>query len=105
MPPPDPEKVAETRSWLTKAQIDLRAAHVAITAQPPMNEDAVFHCQQAVEKALKGLLVWHDIVFRKTHSIEEIGEQCLEACPSLRSVIDRAVPLTECVEVSLSRRC
>ncbi len=52
-------------------------------------------CQQAAEKALKGFLTWHDRPFRKTHSLEEPGEQCLTVVPALRPIIDQAVPLTE----------
>ena len=33
--------------------------------------------------------------FRRTHSLEEIGEQCLDIDPSLKPLVDRAVPLTE----------
>lgn len=34
-------------------------------------------------------------MFRKTHNLEELGEQCLAIDPTLREVVDRAVPLTE----------
>ena len=74
---------------------DLRAAEHEFRATPPLLDDIVFHCQQIAEKALKGFLSWHDRPFRKTHSLEELGEQCLEMDPTLRSLIDRAVPLTE----------
>jgi len=55
----------------------------------------VFHCQQAVEKALKAFLTWHDVPFRKTHSLEEIGRQCAKLDDSLEPLVDRAAPLTE----------
>jgi HEPN domain-containing protein len=59
-------------------------------------DEAVFHCQQAAEKALnKGFLACNGRTFRKTHNLEEIGEQCLAVDPSLREVIDQAVPLSE----------
>jgi HEPN domain-containing protein len=64
-------------------------------ADPPILEDALFHCQQACEKALKAFLAWHDVPIRKTHSLEEVGEQCLRIDPSLGEVVDTAVPLTE----------
>ena len=51
-----PETKAEAEAWLAKAQTDLRAAQVDIAASPPILSDALFHCQQAVEKALKALL-------------------------------------------------
>lgn len=44
---------------------------------------------------MKGFLTWHNVVFRKTHSLEEIGEQRLQIDPTLKSLVDRAVPLTD----------
>ncbi|MBM3746669.1 MAG: HEPN domain-containing protein [Acidobacteria bacterium] len=93
--PHDPELLAETRAWLSKAAADLRAAQAMRELDPPLLEAAVFHCQQAAEKALKGFLTWHQVSFRKTHNLEEVGEQCLRLDPSLKAEIDRAAPLTE----------
>ena len=93
--PHDPARVAEARGWIVRAARDLRAAEHEFQAIPPLLDDIVFHCQQAAEKALKGFLTWHDLPFRKTHSLEELGEQCLAVDPALRANIDRAVPLTE----------
>jgi len=92
---PDPELLAETRAWLVKAVTDLRAAEAMLGLDPPLLEAAVFHCQQAAEKAFKGFLTWRNVPFRKTHNLEEIGEQCLRLDPTLKAEIDRAVPLTE----------
>lgn len=93
--PHDPARVAETRGWLVRASSDVRAAEHELRATPPLLDDIVFHCQQVAEKSLKGFLTWHDRPFRKTHSIEEPGEQCLQVDPTLKGLIDRAVPLTE----------
>ncbi len=91
----DPDLVSETKMWFKKAAADLRAAEHDLLASPPLLEDSLFHCQQTVEKAMKGFLVWHDCPFRKTHSLEEIGEQCLEIDPALKPLVDLAVPLTQ----------
>jgi HEPN domain-containing protein len=93
--PHDPALVAETSAWFRKAASDLRAAEVDLTVEPPLTDDVVFHAQQAAEKVFKGFLVWHYRTFRKTHSLEELGEQCLDIDPSLKSIVDRAAPLTE----------
>jgi len=93
--PGDPVLVSETRAWLGKASQDLKAARHGLAASPPLLEDVVFHAQQATEKAFKGFLLWHNVPFRKTHSLEELGEQCLELDPTLSALVDRAVPLTE----------
>jgi HEPN domain-containing protein len=92
--PLDPARVADVRAWLGKASDDLRAAVHDLAAEPPLLGDAAFHAQQAVEKSLKALLAWHDRPFRKTHSIDELGQACLALDASLRELIDRAAPLT-----------
>lgn len=93
--PHDPALVQDTRAWLTQAYRDLQAADHEMTATPPLLDDAVFHCQQAVEKALKAVLAWYDIPFRKTHNLTELGEACVQIDASLREVAGRASPLTE----------
>ena len=93
--PLDPERVADARAWLTKARLDLRSARVDLGAEPPIVSDALFHCQQAVEKALKAFLAWHDVVFRKTHDLGELGRQCVAINPTLEPDLRIAAGLTE----------
>jgi len=93
--PPDPVRLADVKSWLSRASADMRAAEHGMTAEPPLVGDVLFHTQQVVEKCFKGFLAWHDVPFRKTHSLEELGELCLSIDRSLESVVERAVPLTE----------
>lgn len=92
---PDQARREDTRAWLAKAEVDLRSADHALTASPPLLEDVVFHSQQAVEKTMKGLLTWSDVPFRKTHSLEELGRQCVAIHPVLLPLVDEAAPLTE----------
>lgn len=93
--PHDPARVEDTKAWLTKTKLDLEAASHGLKASPPLLADVVFHCQQAAEKAMKGFLAWHDVPFRKTHELEEIGDSCLRIDATLKDLVDRAVPLTE----------
>ena len=60
------------RAWLTKAQHDLASAHKLSTDPDPYLDTAIYHCQQAAEKAVKGFLVFHDRRFEKTHDIEAL---------------------------------
>ena len=91
----DPVLLADTRAWLVRAADDLRAAEVDLAAEPPLVEDALFHCQQAVEKAFKALLTFHNQPFRRTHNLEEIGAACLALDAGLQAVVDEAAPLSE----------
>ena len=54
--PHDPARIADTKSWLGKADMDCKAATFELTAEPPFAADIVVHAQQAAEKALKGFL-------------------------------------------------
>jgi len=92
---PEEARVADTSAWLVRAASDLRSARHALTASPPLLDDALFHCQQTVEKLFKALLTWHDLPFRRTHSLEEPGSQCLTLDPSLGPLVDRAAALSE----------
>lgn len=58
------------RSWLTKAQRDLASARVLAASSPPLLDTAVYHCQQATEKAIKGFLVFCDQEFERVHDLE-----------------------------------
>jgi len=74
--PPDPVRTADTRAWLVKAAQDLRRVEILLAADPPDPEGALFHSQQAAEKALKAFLTFHDVPFRRVHELDELGEQC-----------------------------
>ncbi len=83
----DPQRVAATRGWLVKAAEDLRATRVLLELTDPLEALAGYHAQQAAEKALKGFLTWHDVVFRKTHDIEELVLQCATVDASMPAAI------------------
>ena len=93
--PLDPVLVANTRAWLQKSVADLRRVESLLSVGEPDVEDALFHCQQAAEKALKALLTWHDEPFRKTHDLEALSRQCVAVDPTLAPLLAAADTLTE----------
>lgn len=72
MPPDSPA----AREWLIKAQNDLRMAHLAFDAHPPLFDPGCFHCQQAAEKSLKGLLELHARPTPKIHALGPLLDLC-----------------------------
>jgi HEPN domain-containing protein len=93
---PDEARGEDVRAWLRKATLDLRAAEHAMSApEASLRSDVVFHAQQAAEKVFKAFLAWHDVPFRKTHNLEELGRACVSIDATLGAIADRAVPLTE----------
>jgi len=89
--PPEEEAV---ELWLDCVRRDLRAAEVGLAAEPPLTEDAGFHCQQAVEKALKAFLVHRRAPFKKSHDIEYLLDLCVEQDDSFDQLRGSAAPLT-----------
>src|SRR5438105_13784110 len=90
----DPVLVENTCAWLTKVAHDLRGAEIDLAAAPPLLGDLAFHCQQAIEKAFKAYLTWHDTPFRKTHDLHEVADQCAGIDPTLLPFVNRVTPLT-----------
>ena len=50
---------SEAKAWMVKAWRDLETARRAAGGEPPFYDIAVYHCQQAAEKAVKAFLVYH----------------------------------------------
>jgi HEPN domain-containing protein len=69
MKPPDATLRGLALQWLDKAASDFDAAEQLSTQGGRFREIVAFHCQQAVEKFLKALLVRRQIEFPKTHDI------------------------------------
>lgn len=58
--------------WLKHALSNLEIARVGQFTENVLYSDLCFECQQAAEKSLKALLIFHDIDFPKTHSIQKL---------------------------------
>jgi HEPN domain-containing protein len=57
--------------------------------------NALYHCEQAAEKALKGFLTWHDQPFRKTHNLLELGDACALIDPTFTATAASLHVLTD----------
>lgn len=82
-------------AWFGKARDDLRAAEVMLSIEPPLLDDAAFHCQQAAEKAIKGLLVARGVPFKRVHDIRPLADTVTATDPDLEDLLDDAAELTE----------
>ncbi|TSA27093.1 MAG: HEPN domain-containing protein [Bacteroidetes bacterium] len=57
------------QSWLLKAARDLETAKIVASHMPDFDDVIAFHCQQAIEKSLKGYLVFLDVEFKPVHDL------------------------------------
>lgn len=89
-----PPELAEVRRWIEKADRDHKTAIIAFQASPPITDTSAFHCQQAVEKLLKGYLVWRRIEFEKTYDLRALAELCATQDDAFLTHLDNAELLT-----------
>lgn len=83
------------RRWFLVAHRDILSAHACLDAPESIPESAAYHCQQAVEKLVKGLLTLARVPFRKTHDLEALRDLVVPNFPNLGTMIDRLVPVTD----------
>jgi HEPN domain-containing protein len=89
---PEQSRRDEAHRWLAQACKDLHAARLRASPDPSRS---VFHSQQAAEKSAKVFLTFHDVPFRRTHNLNELGEQCAELNPAIAPLLQAASDLTD----------
>jgi uncharacterized protein len=80
--------------WLAVAREDRRVAAACLGMDPPMRGVAAFHCQQAIEKLLKGFLTLAGKRGRKTHSLSELGAMAQADFPEIAEFVAAATDWT-----------
>lgn len=63
------ELIEEIKEWIEKADHDLGSAKIIYIHLPDYFDTIAFHCQQAVEKYIKAILVFHGIEFQRSHDL------------------------------------
>ena len=82
------------KEWVEFARMDfLTAKHLHEYMHPKPLEIICYHCQQAIEKLLKGVLISKGVTIKKTHDLgllaemlqeyTEVDEKYLEMCADL----------------------
>ena len=82
----------EIQAWIFKAKPDLSGARRLGAKHSPLLDLAVYHCQQAAEKAVKGFLVYNAHTPAKTHDIRLLTNLAAGYAPlyaSLYAAADR----------------
>ncbi len=69
------ERITATLPWMRKVMSDLQSAKKLASGPDPIFDAAVYHCQQAAEKAVKGFLVFHGHPFKKIHDVEVLANE------------------------------
>ncbi|MDL2234065.1 HEPN domain-containing protein [Ruminococcaceae bacterium OttesenSCG-928-L11] len=89
------DKLDYARQWQDIATTDFNLAeHVAKTMWPTPYHIICYHCQQAVEKYLKGYLVLNDQEPPRTHDLDNLCRLCQEYDQSFAELADICSELT-----------
>lgn len=85
---PDPANVwRNVLEWLGGAARDQRAAKICLMADPAPRDIAAYHCQQAMEKLLKGILVRANTDVGKAQDLCQFGQSVLTMVPSAAPMV------------------
>ena len=79
-------RILFTKAWLKKAENDIVSAKQILALEDGPTDTPCFHAQQAVEKALKAFLTFHDIEFPKIHALDRLLELCLPRAKELNAL-------------------
>ena len=90
----DEAKCELIRAWLVKARSDLGTARKLAAGPERFPDTAVYHCQQAAEKAIKAFLVFHDHRSPKSHDIRLLIQESTPFDPALTELEDAGDVLT-----------
>jgi len=82
------------QAWLRKAREDMTAARVLLDGLPGPFDTVAFHAQQAAEKLLKALLVYHQIDPPRTHDLSQLLQLLADAEPTVAQRARAAQDLT-----------
>ena len=69
---------------------DRNTVLACLAGDPPLYDSAAFHCQQAVEKLLKGFLTLAGRRGGKTHSLEQLGAPAQASFPDIAELVAAA---------------
>jgi len=94
MKSPEEVKREFVREWLGKPTGDLAAARHLLSGGSATLFGAAFHAQQAAEKFLKAMLVWHQVEFPKTHDIGRLVDLVQTVDPEVAASTREGATLT-----------
>ncbi|MDR1176767.1 MAG: HEPN domain-containing protein [Treponema sp.] len=70
--------IKDVKEWFILADDDFDSANILSNAVKKHNEIICYLCAQAVEKYLKGYLIYNDIVPERTHNLIFLNSICIE---------------------------
>ncbi|MDR3109740.1 MAG: HEPN domain-containing protein [Planctomycetaceae bacterium] len=84
------------KEWFQHSSNDLISAkHLFEDLYPKQIEISCFHCQQCVEKSLKGFLVYKDYNPPKIHNLRMLVQLCIDIDDSFNAIVPFCTALSK----------
>jgi HEPN domain-containing protein len=88
------------KEWIDKADHDLGSAKLIFLHIPDYFDSIAFHCQQAVEKYIKAMLVYYGIEFQRSHNLIYLLDLLAKKIDIAEDRYDKAIILNGfCVQI------
>lgn len=89
------KNIEDTKEWFTIAKSDLDSANFLTNMKPFPSSIICYHCQQCVEKLLKGFIAFNGGNIQKTHSLLKLNKICAEYDPTFDTLLSECVDLDD----------
>jgi HEPN domain-containing protein len=85
----------KAKQWFAKGDNDIKAVKILAGDSHVPTDTACFHCQQAVEKYLKGYLTLKNIDFLKSHDLDYLLKLCKDVNSKFETIRESALTLNK----------
>ena len=81
--------------WFKMAEIDFDSANFLLAMKPVPFEIICYHCQQCVEKYLKGFIALNGGQILKTHDLLILNKECVNFKNEFKEIENECMELTD----------
>lgn len=87
------EPIEHIKEWIYKADHDLGTAKLIYKYLPDYFDTIAFHCQQAVEKYIKAILIFYNIEFQRSHDLVYLLDLLSNKIEIANDIYNKAITL------------
>jgi HEPN domain-containing protein len=92
-------EIKEVAEWLIIADEEIKTAgKLNKDADPDIYTNIYYHCSQAIEKLLKGYLIFNDKGYNKNHNISQSLWNCIKNDESFKEILLDCNKMTQLVQ-------
>lgn len=83
--------LSKIKRSLSASAIELRAAGIVFLSDAPVYEDVIYHCEAAIENAMRAFLTFKRKDAVPNMSVKQMAEACMETEPLLKKIVFKVI--------------